>query len=322
MNNEAIVVRNLIKRYKKAKVNAVDDISFTVNDGEFCAFLGPNGAGKTTAISILTTTLGKTAGEVKIAGYDIDSESEQVRKNIGIIFQNPSLDLNLTAEENIRFHAVLYGLYPFYPVFGMMPKEYRDKVHELAEIIGIQKDMNKPVKTFSGGMKRKLEILRSLIHRPKILFLDEPTTGLDPASRKNVWEYLKEVREKYKTTVFLTTHYLEEAEDADNVIILNQGKIVAEGTPRSIKQNLVKKFVTVKSDKSEELAKELTAHKEKFDREGNTFQIFIKGDGGEVQQLIKRLETPLTDIDVHMPTLEEAYLEIIKPKTVEGESHE
>jgi len=319
MNQEAIVVKNLIKRYKKATVNAVDDISFSVNDGEFFAFLGPNGAGKTTAISILTTTLSKTSGDVRIAGFDINTHNNDVRKNIGIIFQNPSLDLNLTAEENIRFHAVLYGLYPFYPVFGMMPKAYKDKVAELAEIIGIGKDMNKPVKTFSGGTKRKLEILRSLIHNPRILFLDEPTTGLDPASRKNLWQYLKEIREKNKTTVFLTTHYLEEAEGADNVVILNYGKIVAQGTPKKIKDSLVKKYVALQTEKPEALRNELQTFNKEFTQEGNTLTVYIQNGGEEVQNLIKRIQSPLIDIDVHLPTLEEAYLEIITPKEASNE---
>lgn len=236
MAKHAIVVKNLVKKYNTATVNAVDDVSFTVNEGEFFALLGPNGAGKTTTISILTTTLSKTKGMVQIAGFDVDQKGNDVRNSIGIIFQNPSLDLNLTAEENIRFHAILYGLYPFRPTFGLMPKEYKTRVMELATILGIEKEIFNPIKTFSGGMKRKLEIVRSLMHKPKVLFLDEPTSGLDPLSRQTLWEYLKEVRKKEKTTVFLTTHYLEEAEDADTVCIINHGKVVALGTPKKLKK--------------------------------------------------------------------------------------
>ncbi len=233
-----IEVKNLVKKYKKTKTNAVDDVSFSVNKGEFFSLLGPNGAGKTTTISILTTILGKTSGEVTIDGRDIEKESSRVRKSIGIIFQNPSLDLNLTAEENVRFHAILYGLYPFRPTYSLMPKAYKDKVKELSDIIGIGKEIFSPVKTFSGGMKRKLEIIRSLIHHPEVLFLDEPTSGLDPASRKSLWQYLQDVRKKEKTTIFLTTHYLEEAEQSDKVCIINHGKIVALGTPKEIKNKL------------------------------------------------------------------------------------
>ena len=236
--NNIIEVNHLTKRYKKSEQNAVDDISFVVKEGEFFALLGPNGAGKTTTISILTTILSKTSGEITVAGFDIDKNSSLVRRNIGIIFQNPSIDLNLSAEENIRFHSILYGIYSFAPTFSLMAQSYQNRVKELAKILGIEKELFKPVKTFSGGMKRKLEIVRSLMHKPRVLFLDEPTTGLDPLSRRNLWDYLKKVREETKMTVFLTTHYLEEAEDADKVCIINHGKIVAIGTPDEIKKTL------------------------------------------------------------------------------------
>ncbi len=237
-----ISVKNLVKRYRKADKNAVDGVSFEVEEGEFFSLLGPNGAGKTTTISILTTILSKTSGEVKIAGFDTDKQSSEVRKRVGIIFQNPSLDLNLTAEENIRFHAILYGVYPYKPTFSLMPEAYQKQVLELAKVLGIEDEIFKPVKTFSGGMKRKLEIVRSLMHKPKVLFLDEPTVGLDPLSRKNLWDYLQDVKKKTKMTIFLTTHYLEEAEDCDRVCIINHGKIVALGTPTQIKKTLKTTF--------------------------------------------------------------------------------
>src|SRR5205085_12643209 len=172
--------------------------------GEFFALLGPNGAGKTTTISILTTTLAPTSGTVKVAGYDISSDSSRVRREVGIIFQRPSLDLNLTAEENVRLHTFLYKLYPFRPSFAMMPHAYKDQVRELAKLLQIDQELFKPIKTYSGGMRRKLEIIRSLMHRPRVLFLDEPTLGLDPISRRNLWEYLVSMREQTGTTVFLT----------------------------------------------------------------------------------------------------------------------
>lgn len=187
--------------------------------------MGPNGAGKTTIISVLTTLLSKTTGEIEVAGFDVDRESSEVRKRIGIIFQSPSLDLNLTAEENIRFHEILYGLYSFRPAFSLMPDEYQRKVHELAEVLDIQNELFQSIKAYSGGMRLKLEIVRTLMHSPKILFLDEPTAGLDPASRRSLWEYLMNVRRKEKTTIFLTTHYLEEAEEADRICIINGGKV-------------------------------------------------------------------------------------------------
>ena len=172
-----IRVEHLSKRYRKSAVPAVDDISFDVQPGELFAFLGPNGAGKTTTISILTTTLAKTSGRVTIAGHDLDREATAVRRNIGIIFQNSAVDLHLSAEENIRLHVALYGIYGYRPAYRMMPRQYRQRIEELAHVVGLDDSMFKPLRTYSGGMKRKLEIVRGLMHRPQILFLDEPTPG-------------------------------------------------------------------------------------------------------------------------------------------------
>jgi ABC-2 type transport system ATP-binding protein len=306
--DQIISVKNLIKRYKKADKNAVDGISFDVKEGEFFAFLGPNGAGKTTTISILTTTLSKTSGEISIAGFDIEKQSAKVRRNVGIIFQNPSLDLNLTAEENIRFHAILYGLYPFRPLYSLMPQSYKSRLKELAEVLSLEKEMYKPVKSFSGGMKRKLEIIRSLMHKPKVLFLDEPTVGLDPEARKNLWVYLKQIIGEEKTTVFLTTHYLEEAEVADKICIINHGKIIKEGSPDQIKRSLVKDYLIVKTDNEKELIDELSKKKIKFDTDGE-FRIYLANK--EIQPFLGGLKTKLATVKTHAPSLEEAYLEII-----------
>jgi ABC-2 type transport system ATP-binding protein len=238
MSNAVITVQNLTKRYKGASEAAVDNISFSVGEGEFFAFLGQNGAGKTTTISILTTTLAKTSGNITIAGYDIDREARKVRENIGIIFQKPSLDLDLSAEENIRLHACMYGMYGYRPFFKWMPKQYRDRVMELATIMGIADKLNKPLKTFSGGMQRKIEIIRSLVHRPAVLFLDEPTQGLDPVSRRDLWNYINNTRKEHGTTVFLTTHYIDEAENVDKLCMIQSGKIVFSGKPAELKQML------------------------------------------------------------------------------------
>src|SRR3989338_4014956 len=306
--NQIISVKNLVKKYKKSSQNAVDEISFELKEGEFFAFLGPNGAGKTTTISILTTTLSKTSGDVNIAGFDIDKQSSQVRRKVGIIFQNPSLGLNLTAEENIRFHAILYGLYPFRPLYSLMPESYKKRVNELAEVLDLKDDMYKPVKKFSGGMKRKLEIIRSLMHRPKVLFLDEPTIGLDPEARKNLWEYLKQIRREEKTTVFLTTHYLEEAEVADRICIINKGKIIRNGSPEQIKRTLIKDYLIVETADKTQLRNELTKKKIKFDENGE-FKIYVQNK--EIQKFIGNLKTKLSSLKTHAPSLEEAYLEII-----------
>jgi ABC-2 type transport system ATP-binding protein len=238
MNNAVICVENLTKRYRNAGTPAVDNISFSVGKGEFFAFLGQNGAGKTTTISILTTTLAKTSGGVTIAGYDLDREARQVRNHIGIIFQKPSIDFDLSAEENIRLHACMYGLYGYRPFFRWMPRAYRDRVLELAKVMGIEDKLRKPLKTFSGGMQRKIEIIRSLIHDPDVLFLDEPTQGLDPVSRRDLWEYINERRKEKGTTVFLTTHYIDEAENVDTICLIRKGKIVFSGTPGELKKSL------------------------------------------------------------------------------------
>ena len=304
-----VEVSELRKKYKKSKEYAVDGVSFSVEEGEFVTMLGPNGAGKTTTISILTTTLQKTSGKVSVAGFDVDKQQNEVRKNIGIVFQNPSLDLNLTAEENIRFHACLYGLHSFRPVFSWMSKDYQDRVLQLAEVVGIKKELHLPVKNFSGGMKRKLEIVRSLMHNPRVLFLDEPTVGLDPVSRKNVWKYLKEVRRETKTTIFLTTHYLDEAEETDRVFVVNKGKLVARGTPMDLKQKLVKEYVELDSKDRESLEKELKRLKIEYIKDG---RIKARVSNGGVQRLIKGLKTELSLVRTHTPTLEEAYLEIVE----------
>lgn len=311
MAKEIISVRNLVKRYNKAEKNAVDGITFSVEQGEFFSLLGPNGAGKTTTISILTTTLSMSSGAVKVAGLDIQKNSSMVRKNVGIIFQNPSLDLNLTAEENVRFHAVLYGMYPFGLSFGLMPKEYKDRVRELSEVVGISDSLFSPVKNFSGGMKRKLEIVRSLMHEPKILFLDEPTSGLDPLSRKNLWQYLKEVQVKHNTTVFLTTHYLDESEEADRVCVINHGKIQFLGTPSSLKRKLGGTTLSITAKNKDALRKELMSKKIDFSEEG---QFVITTDQSSIQTIISSIDTKLNHIEIKNPTLEEAYISLVDSK--------
>ncbi len=303
-----IQLEGLTKRYKKADRNAVDGISFEVRAGEFFTLLGPNGAGKTTTISILTTTLAPTGGTATIDGRDVVREASAVRRIVGIIFQRPSLDMNLTAEENVRFHALLYGLYPYAPTYRLMPAAYREQVRSLAELLGIADDIQKPMRTFSGGMRRKLEIVRSLMHRPKVLFLDEPTAGLDVPSRRTLWEYLRTIRRESGTTIFLTTHYLEEAEEADTICIIDKGKVVSFGTPQQIKADLVQEFVLVDSDDRARLRGELARLEIPSDGDG-PFRVHV--DSRHAHAALKSIETPLTMVRTHMPSLEDAYLEIL-----------
>ena len=303
-----IQVENLVKKYDKAKSPSVKGIDFNVKEGEFFAFLGPNGAGKTTTISILTTTLSKTSGNVTIAGYDVAKEAQKVRENVGIIFQQPSLDPQLSAEENIRFHACLYGMYSYRPTFKMMPREYRDRVLELSEIIGIENALFKPVKKLSGGMQRKFEIIRSLVHTPKILFLDEPTQGLDAVSRRGLWDYINTVRKEFGTTVFLTTHYIDEAENVDTVCIINEGQIAFNGTPSSMKQNLMKQEVILDSDNRLALTNELSAMGLKPRIEDH---VIVPYQNMTPQEIIAQLKTKLTLLKMQEPTLEDAYVDYL-----------
>ncbi|HEX2221435.1 MAG TPA: ABC transporter ATP-binding protein [Candidatus Limnocylindria bacterium] len=303
-----IHVEQLVKRYKKATRNAVDGISFDVHAGEFFALLGPNGAGKTTTISILTTTLAPTDGTATIDGHDIVREASAVRRKVGIIFQRPSLDRNLTGEENVRFHAILYGVYPYAPSYRLMPAAYREQVTELAAIVGIGDEISAPIRTYSGGMSRKLEIVRSLIHRPKVLFLDEPTSGLDAPSRRGLWTYLERVRRESRTTILLTTHYLEEAEQADRICIIDQGRVVSYGTPAEIKADLVEEYVLVDTADRPGLRAELTRLGLPYSGQG-PFRIELDGRG--THAVLKSIDTPLSAVQTHTPTLEDAYLEIV-----------
>ncbi len=304
-----IQIEHLVKQYQKTPQPAVDDISFSVEPGEFFAFLGPNGAGKTTTISILTTTLAKTSGSVTIAGYDLDRQMQQIRERIGIIFQKPSLDLNLTAEENIRLHVCILGIYAYRPFYRLMPTAYRRRIEELAAVVGLGTDLFKPLKTFSGGMQRKLEIIRSLMHDPAILFLDEPSSGLDAVSRSTLWDYLQEVRRKQATTIFLTTHYIDEAEGADHVCIVNHGKIALHTTPQQMKQRLHDRYVLVDAVEQDRLKSELTQRGIAFTPNGAGLKIHYTET--TPQALIAQLETPLSLLKVYEPSLEEAYVNLI-----------
>jgi ABC-2 type transport system ATP-binding protein len=221
-----IKVENLTKKFKSFV--AVNNISFTVKEGEILAFLGPNGAGKTTTIKILTTILAPTSGKIEINGYNPVTQKDKVRHSFGIVFQDSSVDDDLTAYENMMIHAVLYGI---------PAKERAGKIKHLLSFVELWDRKKELVKKFSGGMKRRLEIAKGLLHHPKILFLDEPTQGLDPQTRNHIWEYIKKMNQEEKMTVFFTTHYIEEAEKiADCVVVVDNGQIVASGTPEELKK--------------------------------------------------------------------------------------
>ncbi|OYT41388.1 multidrug ABC transporter ATP-binding protein [Candidatus Pacearchaeota archaeon ex4484_26] len=223
---KVIKVKNLTKSF--GNFIAVDNISFKVKEGEIFGFLGPNGAGKTTTIKMLTTLLQPTKGSIRVNGYNPASQADKTRKSFGIVFQDSSLDEELTAFENMEFHGILYSL---------SKKLRRERIEQLLKFVELWDRKNNLVKTFSGGMKRRLEIARGLLHHPKIIFLDEPTLGLDPQTRKHIWDHIKKLNKKEKTTVFFTTHYMEEAErNASRIAIIDKGKIVAEGTVNTLKK--------------------------------------------------------------------------------------
>jgi len=244
MEKEDIIqVKNLGKKY--GKFTAVNNISFSVKKGQIFAFLGPNGAGKTTTIKMLTTLLNPTNGLININGFDPLKDKDNARHSFGIVFQDPSLDDDLTAHENMEFHAVLYDV----PI-----KIRKERIEYLMKFVELWDRKNDLVKKFSGGMKRRLEIARGLIHHPKILFLDEPTIGLDPQTRNHMWTYIKELNKKEGMTVFVTTHYMEEAEKvADTTVIIDHGKIIAHGTPTQLKKQ-------TKTKSLEEAFLKLTGH--------------------------------------------------------------
>jgi ABC-2 type transport system ATP-binding protein len=224
--NEMIVVQDLVKNY--GEFCAVNHISFTVPEGKIFGFLGPNGAGKTTTIKMLTTVLDPTSGKIRVNGHDPAHDQKQVRRSFGIVFQDASLDDELTAFENMDLHGILYGV---------PHGERRKRIDLLVDFVGLGDRKKDFVKTFSGGMKRRLEVARALLHNPRILFLDEPTIGLDPQTRNHIWSYIQQLSKEEGVTVFFTTHYMDEADRvASDVAVIDHGKIVAQGTPGELKE--------------------------------------------------------------------------------------
>jgi ABC-2 type transport system ATP-binding protein len=244
-SKNVIEVKDLVKVYHEGNVKAVDKISFTVKKGEIFALLGPNGAGKTTTLSILATLLFSTEGSTFVNGFDVNKAPDRVRKSIGFVFQEPSLDSEMKGWENLELHAVLYG----------MPKKERQvKIKEVLKLVDLEDKANSYVKNYSGGMKRRLEIARGLIHEPKILFLDEPTLGLDPQTRRKIWEKIKELNQSdLNITILLTTHYMEEADElADRICIMDHGKIIAMDTSENLKKQLSGDVIDIQFEKVEE----------------------------------------------------------------------
>ncbi len=295
-----IEVDNVRKLFDE--ILAVDGVSFKVHEGEVFGFLGPNGAGKTTTINILCTLMQPTSGRAVLNGYDVVKSPHDVRSSIGIVFQDPSLDERLSAKENLNFHALVYNI----------PKEKREeRIKKVLDLIDLTPRQNDIVRTFSGGMKRRLEIGRGLLHFPKVLFLDEPTLGLDPQTRHHIWDYLNELREKERITIFLTTHYMDEAENCDRVAIIDQGKIIALDTPDELKKSIGGDTIKLKTKDNIKVAKEIES-RFKLQVIIDDGTIFIKTDDGEsmLPRLISDQSIPVVSVSVHRPTLEDVFLHL------------
>lgn len=295
-----IRVENLVKRF--GNITAVNDVSFEVDDGTIFGFLGPNGAGKTTTINILCALLSPTSGKAFINGHDCMRESSSVRKSIGIVFQDTTLDKDLTAEENLLFHAYLYNV---------EKGERRKRVDDVLRLVDLFDRKNDLVKKFSGGMKRRLEVARGLIHRPKVLFLDEPTLGLDPQSRTNLWEFITELPRRHSVTIFMTTHYMEEAEVCDDIAIIDNGKIIAGGSPEELKKIVGGDVIYLKT-RDNVLARDTIKKTLDLDasiRDGELFISTVKGDAC-IPELIRTLGDSVLSVSLQRPTLNDVFLKL------------
>jgi ABC-2 type transport system ATP-binding protein len=294
----AISVRGLQKRY--GDVEAVRGIDFDVSRGEIFGFLGPNGAGKSTTIKILCTLATPTAGSATVAGHDVVRERDAVRHEIGLVFQETTLDDYLTAHRNLLFHGELYGV---------DASELPARIEQVLRMVGLWDRRDSAVRTFSGGLKRRLEIARGLVHTPNVLFLDEPTIGLDPATRATIWTYIRELRERHGLTIFLTTHYMEEAEHCDRIAIMDVGRIVAEGPPEKLKAAVGKDRVQLRTgDDSAAIA----SLKRVFDVDAKVHDGLITFGVASGEQFLPRLfaelAVPIRSVSVSRPSLDDVFL--------------
>jgi ABC-2 type transport system ATP-binding protein len=294
----AVTVSKLTKRY--GEIEAVRGIDFEVAAGETFGFLGPNGAGKSTTISILCTLVKPTSGQAAVAGHDVARERDTVRRNIGLVFQDTTLDNYLTAEQNLRFHADLYGV----PKAAVAPR-----MRQVLEMVGLWDRRESLVRTYSGGMQRRLEIARGLLHAPHVLFLDEPTVGLDPQTRSSIWQYINELKQREDITIFLTTHYMDEAEHCDRIAIIDQGQIVAIDTPEALKASVGKDRVQI-STSDDQAA--ITALAGRFGLEAGIHDglVTFSVTSGEqfVPRLFAELGVAIRSVSVARPSLDDVFM--------------
>ncbi|MBC8157389.1 ATP-binding cassette domain-containing protein [Armatimonadetes bacterium] len=296
-----ITVKNLVKKY--ADFKALDGLSFEVNENEIFGLLGPNGAGKTTLIHILATLLKPTEGGAIVNGFDVLHNATKVRQSIGVVFQAPSSDDILTGYENLKIHALLYGI----------PRKLREKrISEVLELVGLEDRKNDQVKKYSGGMRRRLEIARGLLHHPKVFFLDEPTLGLDPKSRETMWKYIKKMVREEKVTIILTTHYMEEADMlCDRIGFITNGKIIALDSPSKLKQEIGGDVVKITFNDRIPLDKDFTKFDfvHKVEQKENSVIIYMEKVNSNLHMLIKDLDGVQT-IEYKKPTLNDVFLKL------------
>jgi ABC-2 type transport system ATP-binding protein len=294
----AISVRDLVKSF--GEVRAVRGVNFEVATGEVFGFLGPNGAGKTTTINMLCTLAKPTSGEASVAGHDVVAERDDVRRNIGLVFQDPTLDGYLTAAQNLQLHAELYGVQS--DLVG-------PRMRQVMEMVGLWDRKDSVVGTFSGGMRRRLEIARGLMHSPRVLFLDEPTIGLDPQTRRSIWTYIRELKEREEITIFMTTHYMDEAEWCDRIAIMDHGEIVALDSPDALKAGVGTDRVTIHTDDNEAA---IAALERQFQIEAKVSEgaVAFGVPAGEafVPRLFAEFAMPIRSVSVSRPTLDDVFM--------------
>jgi ABC-2 type transport system ATP-binding protein len=294
----AISVRDLVKNF--GEVRAVRGVNFEVAMGEVFGFLGPNGAGKTTTINMLCTLAKPTSGGASVAGHDVVTERDNVRRNIGLVFQDPTLDGYLTAAQNLRLHAELYGV---------QSDLVQPRMRQVMEMVGLWDRKDSVVGTFSGGMRRRLEIARGLMHSPRVLFLDEPTIGLDPQTRRSIWDYIRELKEREEITIFMTTHYMDEAEWCDRIAIMDHGEIVALDSPDALKAGVGTDRVTIHTDDNDAAIGAL-ARQFEIEAQVSEGAVVFGVPAGEafVPRLFAEFDMPIRAVSVARPTLDDVFM--------------
>lgn len=310
-NNYIIEIDDLVKSY--GPLLAVNHISLKVKRGSLFAFLGVNGAGKSTTINIIASILKKDSGYINIDGHDLDKEAEKIKSEIGIVFQTSVLDELLTVEENLRIRAKFYGL---------DKEKTNERIKRITEMLELEPILKRPVKRLSGGQKRRVDIARSIIHEPRILILDEPTTGLDPKTRIDVWKLINDIRARTNMTVFLTTHYLEEAEKATYVTIMDKGKIIAEGTPNELKNVYSSDAVIVYTKKDDIYKQAFKDYKYRYSKDQKAYIVNIK-DSDEARDFLVKYQDIVHDFEVKKGDMDDVFLNVTGQKfTEDGESDE